>query len=238
MNKQEMRRAEQERQKKQSRILITVTAVVVVIIFTALFFLAYKDSGANESSGSNVEFNYSELQRLGKEDAPVKIVEFGDFKCPACAQFTGAIKPQIVQDYVDQGKAAFYFVNMTFIGPDSETASLAALSVYHQNNEEFWKYYDALYANQGKEEEEWATVDFLVDLAQQEKLAIDYDLLRKDIQEQTYADELKRHNDLATETNVSSTPTVYVNGSKIADPFNYEAITQEIEKAAEAVSVQ
>ncbi|WP_410511093.1 DsbA family protein [Paenibacillus sp. BR2-3] len=238
MSKQEKRRAEQERQKKKSRVLLIVTVALVVIVFAALFILASKDSGSSGSSNRKVEFTYSDFPRLGKEDAPVKIVEFGDFKCPACAQFTGVIKPQIVQNYVDQGIAAFYFVNMTFIGPDSETASLAALSVYHQNNDEFWKFYDALYANQGNEEEEWATEDFLVNLAEQEKLSIDYDLLRKDIQNQTYADELKRDNTLANDNNVSQTPTVFVNGLKINEPFNFEAISQEIDTAAKAAESQ
>lgn len=123
MSKQEKRRAEQEQQKQKTRILIVSTVAIVVIIFVGLFILASKDSSPAGTDSKPVAFNYSEMMRLGKEDAPVKIVEFGDFKCPACAQFTGVIKPQIVQGYVDQNKAAFYFVNLAFIGKDSRTAS-------------------------------------------------------------------------------------------------------------------
>lgn len=238
MSKQEKRRAELEQQKQKTRILIVSTIAIVIIIFVGLFMLASKDSSTAGSNAEPVEFNYSELARLGKEDAPVKIVEFGDYKCPACAQFTGVIKPQIVQEYVNQDKAAFYFVNLAFIGTDSRTASLAALSVYHQNPEAFWKYFDAIYANQGKEEEEWATPDFMVSLAQQLDLPIDYDLLRKDIEDRTYVSELERDIQLGADIKVSSTPSLFVNGVKVNEPFNMEEIDAQIEAAAEAVTAQ
>lgn len=238
MSKQEKRKAEQEQQKQKTRILIISTIALVVIIFVGLFMLAAKDSSKKDASAKPVEFNYSELPRLGKEDAPVKIVEFGDFKCPACAQFTGVIKPQIVQEYVNQDKAAFYFVNMAFIGADSTTASLAALSVYHQNSDAFWTYYDALYTNQGEEKKEWATTDFLVSLAQKENLPIDFDLLRKDIEDKTYYSELQSDIKLAKDADVTSTPTVFVNGLKVEEPFNIEAIDAQIKVAAEAVNAE
>ncbi|WP_236330234.1 DsbA family protein [Paenibacillus auburnensis] len=235
MSKQEKRKAELEQQKQKTRILIVSTIALVIIIFVGLYLLAAKDNSNEGSSAEPVSFNYSELPRLGKEEAPVKIVEFGDFKCPACAQFTGVIKPQIVQEYVNQDKAAFYFVNMAFIGPDSTTASLAALSVYHQNSDAFWTYYDALYANQGDENKEWATTDYLVDLARKESLPVDFDLLRKDIEDKTYMDELQTDIDLAKNVGVSSTPTVFVNGVMVKEPFNIEAIDAQIKVASEAV---
>ncbi|BCG59415.1 DsbA family protein [Paenibacillus sp. URB8-2] len=235
---QEKLRAEQERQKKKTHILLLGAILLVVVLFAAMFVLASKNTGSPGSSASPVSFKYDELPRLGAADAPVKLVEFGDYKCPACAQFSGVVKPQLVKDYIEKGKAALYFVNMSFIGPDSETASLAALSVYHQNSEAFWKYYDALYANQGDEKTEWATEDFLVELAQKEQLDVDYDLLRKDIQERTYEDELARDNATAKDSRVTSTPSLFINGIKANEPFNLEAIAKEIETAAKAVETE
>ncbi|AKG34971.1 DsbA family protein [Paenibacillus durus] len=233
-NKQERRQAELERQKKKTRILLIGTILLTVVIFAGLFVMAYKNTGNPGDSGSPASFNYDELPRLGKADAPIKLVEFGDFKCPACARFSVGIKPLLVQEYIETGKVALYFVNMSFIGPDSETASLAALSVYHQNSEAFWTYYDALYANQGDENAEWATEDFLVRLAQNEKLPIDYNLLRKDIQNRTYSGELERDNAIAKTNNVKSTPSLFINGIKASDPLNISAISAEIESAAKA----
>ncbi|WNS45069.1 thioredoxin domain-containing protein [Paenibacillus sp. MMS20-IR301] len=238
MSKQEKRRAEQEQQKQKTRILIVSTVALVVIIFAGLFLLASKDSSTTASNADPVNFNYSEMARLGKEDAPVKIVEFGDYKCPACAQFTGVIKPQLVQEYVNQDKAAFYFVNLAFVGDDSRTASLAALSVYHQDQEAFWKFFDAVYANQGDENEEWATTDYLVSLAKQLELPVDYDLMRKDIEDQTYSAELERDIELGRSSGVTTTPSIFINGVKVAEPFNIEAIDAQIQLAAEAGTAQ
>ncbi|WP_310550468.1 DsbA family protein [Paenibacillus glufosinatiresistens] len=221
-SKKEQRRAEQERAKRRNRIMLIFTAVVVIAVIAALALWSRQDP----------EFNYSELPRLGQADAPVKLVEFGDFKCPACADFTNTVKPKIVQDAIDTGKAAFYFVNMSFVGPDSETASLAALSVYHQNPDAFWKFYDAVYASQGDEQTEWATKDYLVSLAQKEKLEIDYDRLAKDIENATYRKELERDNKTAEKFNVTNTPSLFINGVKTKDPFNYSAVAAEIDKAA------
>lgn len=63
----------------KTKILIFSTVAAVIIIFVALIMLIPK---------ANSDFNYSEMHRLGKEDAPVKIVEFGDYKCPACSDFS------------------------------------------------------------------------------------------------------------------------------------------------------
>ncbi len=200
--------------------------------------LAGRDSSTAGTPAAPVEFNYSEMSRMGSEDAPVKIVEFGDYKCPACAQFAGVIKPQLVQEYVNQDKAALYFVNLAFLGPDSTTAALAALSVYNQNNDAFWTYYDALYANQGDENKEWATADFLVELAQKENLPIDFELLRKDIEDKTYISQIQSEVQLATTSGVSSTPTLFVNGVMVNEPFNMEAIDAQIQAASEAAAAQ
>ncbi|NGM80910.1 thioredoxin domain-containing protein [Paenibacillus sp. 7124] len=235
---QERRKAQLQRQKKKTFILLTVGILLVVVLFAAMFVLASKNTGSPGSPSSPVSFPYDKLPRLGAADAPVKLVEFGDFKCPACARFSGEVKPQLVEDYIDKGEAALYFVNMSFIGPDSETASLAALSVYHQNSEEFWKYYDALYANQGDENTEWATEEFLVELAQKEKIDIDYNLLRKDIEERTYANELASDNAIAESSHVTSTPSLFINGIKTSEPFNLEAIVKEIETASKAVETE
>lgn len=176
-------------------------------------------------------FDYESLPVLGQSDAPVKIVEFGDFKCPTCKMTNETIKPQLVSEYIDQGKVAFYFMNLPFIGPDSTTAALAAQSVYHQNKDAYWTYFDAIYSNQGDERTEWATTDYLVGLAEELQLPVDFDLLRKDIDDKTYLAEVNGHYQKADKLGVNATPTYYINGTQYTGSLDYSEFKKAVEDA-------
>jgi protein-disulfide isomerase len=168
---------------------------------------------------------------LGSKDAPVKIVEFGDFKCPSCQYFSQEIAPQLEKDYIGKGLASLHFMNFTFLGPDSTTAALAAQSVYHQSNEAYWKFYDALYKNQGNENIQWATPDFLTNLIRSQGIAVDADKVMNDIKNKTYADEVDEHNAKARKAGVTGTPSLFINGVKLGNSMDYDAIKAAIDQA-------
>ncbi|GGH29184.1 DsbA family protein [Paenibacillus segetis] len=216
------------KQKQKMRRIIWFGTLGVVLILVIVGILLQPKSASKEGI-----FDYANLPVLGNVDAPVKIVEFGDFKCPSCKAFNDTIKKQLQSDYIDQGKVAFYFMNLAFIGPDSYTAALAVQSVYHQDKELFWTYLDALYNNQGDENTVWATTDFLVNLAKQENLPIDYELLRKDIEDKTYKNEVDAHIAKADELRLGGTPTIFINGVEYVNQnyADYNAMKQAIDQA-------
>ncbi|TDF96391.1 DsbA family protein [Paenibacillus piri] len=203
--------------------MIWITAVCIVAIIAAVIVFRPKEAPA--------QIAYDKLPRLGDANAPVKVVELGDYKCPSCKYFSQTIEPQLKKDYIDKGQVALYFSNFVFIGPDSNTAALAAQSIYHQNNDAFWKFYDVVYKNQGDEKVQWATPQFLVDLAKKEKLPVDYDLLLKDITTKKYQNEIDEHNEFARKNQVNSTPTLFINGKKLDNSMDYNAIKAAIDKA-------
>ncbi|MNM92797.1 Disulfide bond formation protein D precursor [compost metagenome] len=220
--------AEQLAKKQRKRQIIWVSTVAVLLALIVVV-LAIDPKPAPKV----VSFDYDKLAVLGSEDAPVKIVEFGDFKCPACKNANDLIKPKLVSDYIDQGKVAFYFMNLPFIGPDSNTAALATQSVYHLNKEDYWTYFDAIYNNQGDETKEWATPDFLVELAKQANLSIDYDQLKKDIEEKTYQAEVDEQYAKGDSLGISSTPTFFINGVQYTESLgDYAKLQQAIEDAS------
>ncbi|WP_339323367.1 thioredoxin domain-containing protein [Paenibacillus sp. FSL W8-0194] len=226
VNKIAQKKAQREQQEKRMKRVMWITGACIVVLVVLLL--------AIRPSSQKGDFDYSSLPVLGNPDAPVKIVEMGDYKCPSCRYFTEEISPELKKDFIDTGKAALYFSNYLIISPkgDSNTAALAAQSVFHQNKDEFWKYYEAIYRNQGDEATEWATPDFLVNLARTENIKVDYDQLRKDIDEKTYQEEIDSQNALARKLNVMSTPTVFVNGEKATEEasMNYPVLKPFIEK--------
>ena len=95
----------------------------------------------------------------GSADAPVTIIEFGDYQCPKCDQWFQNEKPTITSDYIDTDKAKLYFVDFPFLGEDSDNAANASYCADDQGK--FWEYHSMLYNNQGGINEGWANVDTL-----------------------------------------------------------------------------
>jgi len=132
-------------------------------VFTSSYVFAQDDEMMSESLGISV----LELETIGKidvsmsspiegsEDAPVTIIEFGDFQCPKCDQWFQNEKPTIKNEYVDTGKANLYFVDFTFLGDDSITAANASYCAEDQGK--YWEFHSHLYSNQGGINEGWAS---------------------------------------------------------------------------------
>ncbi len=106
-------------------------------------------SNVNEKSAV---IDYEGQPFLGETSAPVEIVEFGDYKCPSCKDFNDRLFPIIHEELVETGKAKFYFMNYSFIAPDSTIAAQFAETVYKElGNDKFWEFHNLLFANQTTE---------------------------------------------------------------------------------------
>jgi protein-disulfide isomerase len=86
----------------------------------------------------------------GDPNAPITILEFGDFQCPACQQFATLIKPQIDFAYVDAGIARFVFHDYPVVSahPYAFLASRGARCALDQGEQYFWPFHDQLFAHQ------------------------------------------------------------------------------------------
>lgn len=80
---------------------------------------------------------------LGDANAPVTVIEYGDYQCPFCELFSAKVQPLIKQQYVDTGKAKFVFRDFPFLGQESFDAGAAVECAKDQGK--FWEYHDALY---------------------------------------------------------------------------------------------
>ena len=107
---------------------------------------------------------------LGDNNAPITLVEFGDYQCHFCNVFFHTTEDKIVQKYVETGKVKIIFKDYNIIGPDSVNASHGA----HCANEQglFWEYHDILYSNWTGENNGWASSENLLKFAKELNLDI------------------------------------------------------------------
>lgn len=101
---------------------------------------------------------------LGNPNAPVTIVEFADFQCPACQTWALETFPAIVEEYVRPGKVKMVFNGVAFIGADSLVALKTAGAAGQQDK--LWNVTELLFHNQGEENRGeqgagWVTEDLL-----------------------------------------------------------------------------
>jgi protein-disulfide isomerase len=146
----------------------TLAALIVVAVLIAVSQSGSESSGAaGVQRVPSVDDALTGLEQkgttLGNPDAPVQVTEFGDLQCPACRVYADEVVPAVIDDFVRTDKATLTFENFTIIGPDSETAALAALAAAQQGR--YWQFVEHFYANQGPENSGYVTDAFLEEIA-------------------------------------------------------------------------
>lgn len=206
---------------------VLLTSLAVVILAAIVVLTNQQEAPAVETA----QIDLSGQPILGEEEAPVTVVEFGDFKCPSCKAWGETVYPQLVQDYVDTGDVKFSYINVLFHGDESTLASLAAESVYQQSPDVYWDFHKALFDAQPEVNHDgaWITPEKILEVAAAYP-SIDQEKLKADMEQQATMDAVEIDTALVEEAGVAQTPTIVINGQTLEDPFDYEAITELIEQ--------
>ncbi len=100
---------------------------------------------------------------LGRSDAPVTLIEYGDLQCPSCASFATEELPGLISAYVRSGELRILYRPLDLIGSDSLRAARMALALAAQDR--LWQFIDLMYRNQGAENTGFVTDTYLEALA-------------------------------------------------------------------------
>lgn len=211
-----------------------ILTLIVFATLTAIVVISNENSDTNTVTSFEKQPSIEGQPTLGKSDAPVTVVEFGDFKCPACKAWGETVFPQLIKDYVDKGAVKFSYINVLFHGEESKLGSLAAEALYKQNPNIYWEFHKALFKEQPDADHDslWITQEKINEIAGTIP-DIDAEQLEKDMKGQSVIDEVNKDSALVEEFNVQQTPTIMVNGTMLEDPFDYEKIKSLIEKELE-----
>lgn len=187
-----------------------------------------KGLGSNNVSSGNSEISMEELEDddpvLGNTNASVTLVEFGDFQCPYCKRFHDEARRDILETYVETGKAKIVYRDfpLEVIHPAARPAAEAAECADDQGK--FWPFHDALYTRQA----EIQTIDY-VKLAKE--LGLDAGSFESCLKARTHQNEVSQDYQDGVKAGVDGTPAIFVNGVKISGAQPFDVFKQEIEAA-------
>ncbi|PJC50546.1 MAG: protein-disulfide isomerase [Nitrosopumilales archaeon CG_4_9_14_0_2_um_filter_34_16] len=148
---------------------------------------------------------------LGDPNAPITIVEFGDYQCHQCYNWFHNTKPAIYRDYIETGKANLVFVDLAFLGADSPKAAQASYCA--EDQEMYWEYHDVLYKSQESQiDGGWANNERLKAFAF--NLGLDMDLFDSCLDSGKYSKRVQYNIQQAKEHGVSGTPGFFIVSSE------------------------
>jgi protein-disulfide isomerase len=158
----------------------------------------------------------------GPRDAPVTLVEYGDYECPYCGAAYPIVKA--VQDRMgDRLRFVFRNFPISTSHPHAEHAAEAAEAADAQGK--FWPMHDALYENQAQLRD--------ADLHGYAKnVGLEVELFDKELAEHVHA--ARVHEDFLSgvRSGVNGTPTFYINGVRHDDSYEFETLLAAVERAA------
>ncbi|HWY98835.1 MAG TPA: thioredoxin domain-containing protein [Bacteroidia bacterium] len=140
----------------------------------------------------------------GDNNAPIELVEYGDYQCPSCGYAYPIIKG--VQEKL-KNNLKFVFRNfpLTQMHPDAFNAALAVEAAALQGK--FWEMHDMVFEHQKR-----LTTEHLLSYAK--KVGLDIDRFTTDINKQELSDRVGNDIESGILSGVNGTPSLYINGQK------------------------
>ncbi len=145
---------------------------------------------------------------LGDPNAPITLIEFGDYQCHFCNVHFHNTEHSLLENFIDTGKVKMIFKDFTIIGPDSVKAAHGTHCANDQGK--FWEYHDILYNNWTGENNGWASSDNLLRFAQEVELNVDQ--WSDCMIDKRYSQIISNSNKDARDLGITGTPAFFVIG--------------------------
>lgn len=155
----------------------------------------------------------------GPVDAPLTLVEYGDFECPYCARATG-VTHELRQRFGDRLRYVFRHLPLPDVHPHAVLAARAAVAAGAQGR--FWEMHDLLYRHQDK-------LEFEDIAAYAIELGLDIERFLDAIDDEETAERVRADTASAEASGALGTPTFFVGDRRHTGPYDAETLARELE---------
>jgi protein-disulfide isomerase len=225
-------KSSQSGSKKGFYVLIALVAVA------GISGLSYLSSQAKKSTAIAVDPKLppikSEGYVMGSPSAPLEVIEFGDFECPACNQFAEITEPDIRAQYVNTGKIRFRFIDFPLVNVHRNTLNGSVAAACADEQGQFWPMHDILYAKQ----DEWngettSNPDKVIKSFARTIAGIDPTKFDQCLDTRQTLSKVQSHMQLAMDRQIGSTPTLII-GTKEYRAIGIDEFKRAVDEALAA----
>jgi Na+/H+ antiporter NhaA/predicted DsbA family dithiol-disulfide isomerase len=161
----------------------------------------------------------------GSGDAPVTLVEYGDYECPYCGRAEPVVR-KLLEDFGDDLRYVWRHLPLSDVHPNAQNAAEAAEAAAAQGA--FWEMHDMLITHQDQlgapDPERHA-----------EELGLDVDRFRDEMRRRVYAPRVAEDVASADESGVAGTPGFFINGRRHRGAYDVETLTRLVRAARSRV---
>ncbi len=162
----------------------------------------------------------------GPMDAPITLLEYGDFECPYC----GRAEPVIRDLLADFGDLRYVWRHLPLNDVHVHTQLAAEAAEAAARQDAFWPMYELLLTRQDTLEE-----PDLVRYA--EELGLDVDRFEEDLRRHTTAPRIAEDVDSADLSGVTGTPSFFINGRRHYGAYDIDTLSAAVRVARARASI-
>lgn len=193
-----------------------IGGIIVVVIIAAIAWALSADNSSAPATPEAVEAELNVTEddlTIGPDDAPVTLVKFSDFQCPACTSMNGILN-EVIDEYDQDVQYALKHFPLRQIHPYADVTAQAAEAA--DEFDQFPEMKEVIFDNQ----EEWSQFDSQDEVKQElisyaEDLDIDPEEFQEEMEKDEVQDKINEDRDLGNDLGVSGTPTLFINGEQV-----------------------
>ena len=183
---------------------LSIPIIIGIVVGGFLSGFVIEPNDSKKLTSSKLVENGSPI--LGNPNAPITILEWGDYQCTFCYKFHQNTLDIINEDFVKTGKVKIIFKDFPLNGLDSKLAAEASYCA--QDQEKYWKYHDELFKNWGGERTGWITRESLTKFA--ETVDLDVEKFNKCLDDHKYENKVDLLYAFGKEIGIDATPSFLI----------------------------
>jgi protein-disulfide isomerase len=208
---------------------------LAAIALAGIATLGYVASRPKGEPARAVTFDTSAVKAegyvVGSPTAPVQIIEFADFECPACAQFATVTEPDVRSRIVQPGLASYRFYDFPL--PQHRNSMAASLAAACANDQgKFWEMHDRIFQGQN----EWSTQATSrpkgIFARYAREVGLNTDAWERCFDGRKHQATVEAHRNEGVRRQIQQTPTFIINDRVYAGAPNYDQFKALVDSAA------